>query len=72
LVSKKGIRWLKTLKLDGNDQFQLNNYINNIEFLNEEIVQIDKKIASQASMNEDVDIDEYDGYRLLFSHADNV
>jgi transposase len=34
LVSKKGIRWLKTLKLDGNDQIQLNNYISNIEFLN--------------------------------------
>ena len=34
LVSKKGMRWLKTLKLDGNDQIQLNNYISNMEFLN--------------------------------------
>jgi transposase len=56
LVSKKGIKWLKTLKLDGIDQFQLNNHINNIEFLNEEIVQIDKKVASQAVKNEDVKI----------------
>jgi transposase len=56
LTCKKGIKWLKSLKLDGNDQFQLNNHINNIEFLNEEIVQIDKKIASQAAKNDEVKI----------------
>jgi transposase len=57
LVGKKGLNWLKTLKLDGNnDQVQLNNYINNIEFLNNEIVQIDKKVSSQAVKNEDVKI----------------
>jgi transposase len=58
LVGKKGINWLKSLKLDGNnDQFQLNNHIDNIEFLNEEIIQIDKKVvASQASKKEDVKI----------------
>lgn len=55
LVGKKGIKWLKSLKLDGNnDQVQLNNYISNIEFLNNEIVQIDKKVSSQAVKNEDV------------------
>ncbi len=56
LVGKKGIKWLKTLKLEGNDQIQLNNYINNIEFLNNEIIQIDKKVSSQAVKNEDVKI----------------
>jgi transposase len=56
LVGKKGIKWLKTLKLDGNDQIQLNNYISNIEFLNNEIIQIDKKISLQAVKNEDVKI----------------
>ena len=55
-VGKKGIKWLKTLKLAGNDQIQLNNYISNIEFLNNEIVQIDKKISLQAVKNEDVKI----------------
>ena len=35
---------------------QLNNYINNIEFLNNEIMQIDKKVSSQAVKNEDVKI----------------
>lgn len=53
LSGKKGMNWLKTLKLEGNDQIQLNNYINNIEFLNNEIVQIDKKVSSQAVKNED-------------------
>ncbi len=56
LVSKKGIKWLKTLKLDGSDQVQLNNNINNIEFLNDEIVKIDKKVSSQAVQNENVRI----------------
>jgi hypothetical protein len=45
LVSKKGMNWLKSLKLDGNDQVQLGNYISNIEFLNSEITQIDKNVA---------------------------
>ena len=45
------------MKLDSsNDQFQLNNHIDNIEFLNNEIVQIDKKVSSQAASNEDVKI----------------
>lgn len=57
LVSKKGIKWLKSLKLDGNnDQVQLTNYISNIEFLNNEIIQIDKKVSSQAVKNDDVKI----------------
>ncbi|MDR4491505.1 MAG: IS110 family transposase [Candidatus Nitrosocosmicus sp.] len=56
LVGKKGLNWLKSLKLDGNDQFQLNNHINNIEFLNNEIIQIDKKVSSQAVKNKDVKI----------------
>jgi transposase len=56
LVGKKGMRWLKSLKLDGNDQILLNNYISNIEFLNEEIIQIDKKVSLQAVKTEDVKI----------------
>ena len=57
LVGKKGLNWLKSLKLEGNnDQFQLNNHINNIEFLNNEIMQIDKKVSSQAVKNKDVKI----------------
>jgi transposase len=57
LVGKKGLNWLKSLKLAGNnDQVQLNNYISNIEFLNNEIIQIDKKVSSQAVKNEDVKI----------------
>lgn len=52
------MRWLKTIKLEGNDQVQINNYINNIEFLNNEINEIDKKISSQAAAvkNQDVKI----------------
>lgn len=56
IFGKKGIRWLKTIKLEGNDQVQINNYINNIEFLNNEINEIDKKISSQAVKNQDVKI----------------
>jgi transposase len=56
LFGKKGLKWLKSLKLDGNDQVQLNNHINNIEFLNNEIVQIDKKVSVQAVSNENVKI----------------
>jgi transposase len=56
LSGKKGLNWLKSLKLGGNDQVQLNNYINNIEFLNNEIIQIDKKVSSQAVKNESVRI----------------
>ncbi len=45
IFGKKGMRWLKAIKLEGNDhQVQINNYINNIEFLNNEINEIDKKI----------------------------
>jgi transposase len=56
LFGKKGLKWLKSLKLEGNDQVQLNNYINSIEFQNNEIVQIDKKVSSRAVSNEDVKI----------------
>lgn len=57
LFGKKGIKWLKALQLEGNDQVQINNYINNIEFLNNEINEIDKKISSQAAVkNQDVKI----------------
>lgn len=56
LTCKKGMNWLKSLKLDGNDQVQLINYISNIEFLNNEILQIDKMVSLQASKNEDVKI----------------
>jgi transposase len=53
-----GIRWLKNieLKLKGNDQVQLANYIKNIEFLNSEITQIEKQISVEASQNENVKI----------------
>jgi transposase len=53
-----GIKWLKSveLKLKGNDQIQLVNYIHNIEFLNSEITQIEKQISVEASNNENVKI----------------
>ena len=53
-----GIRWLKSieLKLKGNDQVQLANYIKNIEFLDSEIKQIEKEISTEASQNENVRI----------------
>ncbi len=53
-----GIKWLKSveLKLKGNDQIQLANYIHNIEFLNSEITQIEKQISVEASNNENVKI----------------
>lgn len=79
LVSKKGINWLKTLKLDGNDQIQLNNYISNMEFLNNEIIQIDKKISSQAVENESVGIlmsitgiDYFSSAMLIISEIGNM
>lgn len=56
IFGKKGMKWLKTIKLEGNDQVQINNYINNIEFLNNEINEIDKKISLQAVKNQDVKI----------------
>jgi transposase len=52
----KGIQWLKNIELKGNDQVQLANYIHNIEFLNSEIIQIEKQISNEASTNEDVKI----------------
>ena len=51
-----GIRWLKSIKLKGNDYVQLANYIHNIEFLNSEIIQIEKQISVEASNNENVKI----------------
>ena len=52
----KGIQWLKSIELKGNDQIQLENHIKNIEFLNSEIKQIEKQISIEASENEDVKI----------------
>jgi hypothetical protein len=43
LFGKKGIKWLKALQLEGNDQVQINNYINNIEFLNNELTKSTKR-----------------------------
>jgi len=56
IFSLKGIQWLKSIELRGNDQVQLANHIKNIEFLNSEIKQIEKKISIEASENEDVKI----------------
>lgn len=56
IFGKRGMMWLKAIKLEGNDQIQINNYINNIEFLNNEINEINKKISSQAVKNQDVKI----------------
>ena len=56
IFGKRGMMWLKDIKLEGNDQIQINNYINNIEFLNNEINEINKKISSQAVKNQDVKI----------------
>jgi transposase len=50
IFGKRRMRWLKAIKLEGNDHLvQINNHINNIEFLNNEINEIDKKISSQAA-----------------------
>lgn len=52
----KGIRCLRNLRLSGNDQMLLHEYIMQIEFLNAEIKNVESKISYQASNNESVKI----------------
>jgi len=52
----KGTRWLRNLKLSGNDQILLYEYIMQIEFLNTEIKNSESKMIYQASKNESVKI----------------
>ena len=52
----KGTRWLKSLKLSHNDQILLHEYVMQIEFLNNEIKNIESKITCEASKNELVKI----------------
>lgn len=56
LSGVNSIKWLKSIELKGNDQVQLTNHIKNIEFLNSEIKQIENKISTEASKNENVRI----------------
>lgn len=51
-----GIKWLKSIELKGNDHVQLANHIKSIEFLNSEIILIEKQISIEASNNESVRI----------------
>ena len=52
----KGLQWLKDLKVTGNDQILLHEYIEQIEFLTREIKNIESKIRIDASNNESVKI----------------
>ena len=50
----KGLQWLKDLKVTGNDQILLHEYIEQIEFLTREIKNMESKIRIDASNNESV------------------
>ena len=52
----KGLQWLRDLKVTGNDQILLHEYIQQIEFLTREIKDIESKIRIDASNNESVRI----------------
>ena len=52
----KGLQWLRDLKVTGNDQILLHEYIQQIEFLTREIKNIESKIRIDASNNESVKI----------------
>jgi transposase len=52
----KGLQWLKDLKVTGNDQILLHEYIEQIEFLTREIKNIESRIRIDASNNESVKI----------------
>ena len=50
----KGLQWLRDLKVSGNDQILLQEYISQIDFLTTEIKNIESKIRVEASNNESV------------------
>ena len=50
----KGLQWLKDLKVTGNDQILLHEYIEQIEFLTREIKNMESKIRIDASNNESI------------------
>lgn len=52
----KGLQWLRDLKVTGNDQILLHEYIEQIDFLTTEIKNIESKIRIEASNNESVKI----------------
>ena len=52
----KGLQWLRDLKVTGNDQILLHEYIEQIEFLTREIKNIESKMRIDASNNESVKI----------------
>ncbi|MEM3078444.1 MAG: IS110 family transposase, partial [Nitrososphaerales archaeon] len=54
LFGKKGLKWLRTLELDALDRLILSDYIEHIEFLNNQIKRIDEEIRVKASKDEDV------------------
>ncbi len=56
LSGVNSIKWLKSIELKGNHQIQLANHIKNTEFLNSEIIQIEKEISTSLSTNEIVTI----------------
>ena len=52
----KGLQWLRDLRVIGNDQILLQEYISQIDFLTTEIKNIESKIKIEASKNESVKI----------------
>jgi transposase len=52
----EGLQWLRDLKVIGNDQILLQEYISQIDFLTTEIKIIESKIRIEASNNEPVKI----------------
>jgi transposase len=52
----KGLQWLRDLRVIGNDQILLQEYISQIDFLTTEIKNIESKIRIEASKNESVKI----------------
>jgi transposase len=52
----KGLQWLRDLRVIGNDQILLQEYISQIDFLTKEIKNIESKIRIEASKNESVKI----------------
>lgn len=52
----KGLQWLRDLRVSGNDQILLQEYISQIDFLTTEIKNVESKIKIEASKNESVKI----------------
>ena len=52
----KGLQWLRDLRVSGNDQILLQEYISQIDFLTTEIKNVESKIKIEASNNESVKI----------------